>query len=74
KQKIAEILEKRLLNIEISCSQENGKLIATLHENAHILNRTSDDRRLTFHLQIEDKFLSKLLKLHDDIQIKELVP
>jgi len=71
KQKITEILETKFLNIELSCSPENGKLIASLHENAHILNSTSDNNRLIFHLLIEDKFLSKLRKIYDDIQIKE---
>ena len=73
KQKILEILEKNLVDVELSCSAANGKLIAYLHEHARILSSRFDDERATFRLLMEDKLIHKLHMLEDGIQIKETV-
>ncbi|MBM2835349.1 MAG: hflX [Candidatus Brocadiaceae bacterium] len=71
KRKIIEMLEKNFIDVELSCSTANGKLIAYLHEHAHIVSSRFDDERATFHLLMEDKLLQKLRMLDDGIQIKE---
>ena len=71
KRKIIEMLEKNFIDVELSCSTANGKLIAYLHEHAHIVSSRFDDERATFHLLMEDKLLQKLRILDDGIQIKE---
>ena len=73
KRKIIEMLEKNFIDVELSCSTANGKLIAYLHEHAHIVSSRFDDERATFHLLMEDKLLQKLRMLDDGIQIKETV-
>ena len=73
KRKIIEMLEKKFIDVELSCSVANGKLIAYLHEHAHIVSSRFDDERATFHLLMEDKFLQKLRMLEEGIQIKEAV-
>ena len=71
KRKIVEMLERNLVDLEISCSAGNGKLIAYLHEHARIVSSRFDDERATFRLLMEDRLLQKLRMLEDDIQIKE---
>jgi GTP-binding protein HflX len=73
KQKILEILEKSFVDVELSCSAANGKLIAYLHEHANIINSRFDDERATFRLFIEEKLVHKLQMMEDGIQIKEPV-
>lgn len=73
KRKIIEMLEKNFIDVELSCNVANGKLIAYLHEHAHIVSSRFDDERATFHLLMEDKLLQKLRMLDDGIQIKEVV-
>ena len=71
KRKITEMLEKNFIDVELSCSTANGKLIAYLHEHAHIVSSQFDDERATFRLLMEDKLLQKLRMLDDNIQIKD---
>jgi len=71
KRKIIEVLEKGFVEIELSCKQQNGKLISYLHENAHVLDTRSDNQHIILHLLIDDTLLYKLRKTHDNIQIKE---
>ena len=71
KRKIVEMLEKNFVDVELSCSAGNGKLIAYLHEHAHILSSRFDDERAIFRLLLEDKLIHKLRTLEDGIQIKE---
>ncbi len=71
KRKIVEMLERNLVDLEISCSAGNGKLIAYLHEHARIISSRFEDERATFRLLMEDKLLQKLRMLEDDIQVKE---
>ena len=71
KRKIIEMLEKNFIDVELSCNVANGKLIAYLHEHAHILSSRFDDEQATFRLLMEDKFLQKLRMLENGIQIKE---
>ena len=73
KRKIVEMLEKDFVDVELSCSAANGKLIAYLHEHARILSSRFDDERATFRLLMEDKLIHKLRMLEDGIQIKETV-
>ncbi|MCF6154623.1 MAG: GTPase HflX [wastewater metagenome] len=73
KRKIREILEKNFMEVELTCSPANGKLIAYLHEHAHTLSSRFEEQRVTFRLLIEDKLIQKLRVLDDDIQIKEAV-
>ena len=72
KQKILEVLEKSFLDVELSCSAGNGKLIAYLHKHANIINSRFDDERATFRLCIEEKLIHKLQMMDDGIQIKEV--
>ena len=71
KRKIVEMLEKNFVDVELSCSAANGKLIAYLHEHARILSSRFDDERATFRLLMEDKLVHKLRMMDDGIQIKE---
>jgi len=71
KRKIVEMLEKNFVDVELSCSAANGKLIAYLHEHARILSSRFDDERATFRLFIEEKLVHKLQMMDDGIQIKE---
>lgn len=71
KRKIVEMLEKNFVDVELSCSAANGKLIAYLHEHARILSSRFDDERATFRLLMEDKLAHKLRMMDDGIQIKE---
>lgn len=71
KRKIIEMLEKNFIDVELSCSVANGKLIAYLHEHAHIVSSRFDDERATFRLLMEDKLIHKLRMLEEGIQIKE---
>ena len=71
KRKIIEMLEKNFIDVELSCSTANGKLIAYLHEHAHIVSSRFDDERATFRLLMEDKLVHKLRMMDDGIQIKE---
>jgi len=71
KRMIVEMLERNLVDLEISCSAGNGKLIAYLHEHARIISSRFEDERATFRLLMEDKLLQKLRMLEDDIQVKE---
>ena len=71
KRKIIEMLEKNFIDVELSCSTANGKLIAYLHEHAHIVSSRFDDERATFRLFIEEKLVHKLQMMDDGIRIKE---
>ena len=71
KRKIIEMLEQNFIDVELSCSTANGKLIAYLHEHANIINSRFDDERATFRLFIEEKLVHKLQMMDDGIQIKE---
>lgn len=71
KRKIVETIERNFIDIELSCSSANGKLIAYLHEHARILSSRFDEQRATFRLLMEDKFVNKLRILDDGLQIKE---
>ncbi|HHT9124081.1 MAG TPA: GTPase HflX, partial [Candidatus Wunengus sp. YC63] len=71
KRKIIEMLEKNFIDVELSCSTANGKLIAYLHEHANIINSRFDDERATFRLFIEEKLVHKLQMMDDGIRIKE---
>jgi len=71
KRKIIEMLEKNFIDVELSCNVANGKLIAYLHEHAHIVSSRFDDERATFRLLVEDKLIHKLRMLEEGIQIKE---
>lgn len=73
KRKIVEMLEKNFVDVELSCSAANGKLIAYLHEHARILSSRFDDERATFRLLMEDKLVHKLRMMDDGIQIKKTV-
>ena len=73
KRKIEEVVERNFIDIEISCNSSNGKLIAYLHEHAHIISSRFDDERATFRLLIEDKLVHKLRMLNNDVQIKDTV-
>lgn len=73
KRKIGEILEKNFMDVELTCSPGNGKLIAYLHEHAHILSSRFEEQQVTFRLLIEDKLVQKLRMLDDNIQIKETI-
>ena len=73
KRKIEEVLERNFIDIEISCNSSNGKLIAYLHEHAHIISSRFDDERATFRLLIEDNLVHKLRMLNNDVQIKDTV-
>jgi GTP-binding protein HflX len=70
KQRILDYLGKTQVEIDLTCSTENGKLIAYLFENARILNESYHDNSATFHALISKKHLGKLHKLgNDKIQI-----
>ena len=69
--KIVETIERNFVNIELSCSSANGKLIAYLHEHARILSSKFDEQRATFRLLMEDKLVNKLRMLDNGLQIKE---
>ena len=71
KRRIGEMLERNFMDVEITCSPGNGKLIAYLHEHARILSSRFDEQRVTFRLLMEDKFVHKLRMLDDNIQIKD---
>lgn len=73
KRRIEEMLERNFIDVELTCSPGNGKLIAYLHEHAHILSSRFDEQQVTFRLLMEDKFVHKLRMLDDNIQIKEAV-
>ncbi len=71
KRKTIEMLEKNFIDVELSCNVANGKLIAYIHEHAHIVSSRFDDERATFRLLMEDKLIHKLRMLEEGIQIKE---
>lgn len=71
KQRIGEILEKNFVDIELTCSQGKGKLIAYLHEHARIISSHFDEQQVTFRVLMEEKLIHKLRVLDDTIQIKE---
>lgn len=73
KRRIDEVLERSFVDIELTCSPGNGKLIAYLHEHAHILSSRFNEQRVTFRLLMEDKLIQKLRMVDDDVQIKEAV-
>lgn len=70
KRKIREMLEERFMDVELTCSPGNGKLIAYLHEHAHILSSRFEEQRVTFRLLMDEKIIQKLRMLDDTIQIK----
>lgn len=71
KRRIEEMLERNFMDVELTCSPGNGKLIAYLHEHAHIISSRFDQERATFRLLMEEKLMHKLRMLDDTIQIKE---
>lgn len=70
KQKIEEILEHDFIEVELSCSPANGKLIAYLHEHTHILSSQFYDQVVIFRLLLDNKLLKKLHTMYGDIHIK----
>ncbi len=72
KQKTSEMFEQNFIHAEVSCDAGNGKLIAYLHEHAHVLSSQFNDQRVTFRLLMEDKVVHKLSMLGNDIQITEI--
>jgi GTP-binding protein HflX len=73
KSRIREILERNFMDVELACSPGNGKLLAYLHEHAHIISSHFEEHRVTFRLLIEDKLIQKLRMMDDNIQIKETI-
>lgn len=73
KRRIDEVLERSFVDIELTCSPANGKLIAYLHEHAHIISSCFEEQRVTFRLLMEDKLIQKLRMVDEDVQIKETV-
>ncbi len=73
KQKIGEILEKNFMEVELTCSPANGKLIAYLHEHTHVLSSRFEEQQVTFRLLMEDRSVHKIRMLDDAIEIKEFV-
>lgn len=71
KREIEEKLEKYYLDVELTCSTGNGKLIAYLHEHTHVLSSCFDEQRVTFRLLMKDKLLHKLRMMDNTIQIRE---
>lgn len=71
KRKISEILGKNFMEMVLTCSPTNGKLIAYLHEHASILSSRFEEQRVIFRLLMEDKLIQKLHALEDGVQIKE---
>ncbi len=72
KRKIVKMLERNFSEVEISCSQSNGKLIAYLHEHAHILDSRFEEQLATFRVLMDEKLIHKLRVLDSGIQIKAL--
>ncbi|MBU6392391.1 MAG: GTPase HflX, partial [Planctomycetes bacterium] len=72
KRKIVKMLERNFSEVEVSCSQSNGKLIAYLHEHAHILDSRFEEQLATFRLLMDEKLIHKLRVLDSGIQIKAL--
>ncbi|BBO17560.1 GTPase HflX [Candidatus Brocadia pituitae] len=72
KRKIREMLEERFIDVELTCSPASGRLIAYLHEHAHILNSRFEDLRVTFRMLMDERLIQKLWMLDDTIQIKEI--
>ena len=70
--KIEEMIKENYVALELSCSSANGKLIAYLHQHAHILSSRFDEERATFRLLMDDKLVHKLRMLDGEIQIKGL--
>ncbi|MDR4506834.1 MAG: GTPase HflX [Candidatus Brocadiaceae bacterium] len=70
KEKIAAVLERNFVEIELSCNQSSGKLIAYLHEHARILSNTFVEQKALYRLLIDERLLQKLHMLDNDIQIK----
>ena len=71
KRRIEKMLERSFMDVELTCSTGNGKLIAYLHEHARILSSRFGEQRVTFRLLMEEKLMHKLRMLDDTIQIKE---
>ena len=72
KNKILEMLERDFIDVELSCSPANGKLIAFIHEHAHIINSRFDEQQAVFRLHMDCKLANKLRMLDNSIQIKEV--
>ncbi|TLD41161.1 MAG: GTP-binding protein HflX [Candidatus Jettenia ecosi] len=70
KRRIEGELEQNFVEIELSCSPGNGKLIAYLHEHAHIISSQFHEQSVTFKLLIENKLIHKLRMMDSDIQIQ----
>ncbi|MFN3533419.1 MAG: GTPase HflX [Candidatus Brocadia sp.] len=71
KRRIGEMLERNFVDVELTCSPGSGKLIAYLHEHAHILSSRFEEQQARFRVLIEDKLVQKLRMLDDNIRIKE---
>ena len=72
KNKILEMLERDFIDVELSCSPANGKLIAFIHEHAHIINSRFDEQQAVFRLHMDCKLANKLRMLDNGILIKEV--
>ncbi len=70
KRRIEGELEQNFVEIELSCSPGNGKLIAYLHEHAHIINSQFHEQGVTFKLLVENRLIHKLRMMDSDIQIQ----
>ncbi|MDN3510210.1 MAG: GTPase HflX [Candidatus Jettenia sp.] len=70
KRRIEGELEQNFVEIELSCSPSNGRLIAYLHEHAHIINSQFHEQSVTFKLLVENRLIHKLRMMDSDIQIQ----
>jgi GTPase len=73
KRRIVEIMEQEFVDVELSCSSGNGKLIAYLHEHANVINSQFNDQRVIFKVCIDNKLIHKLCAMDSDVQIHEVV-
>lgn len=72
KHKIGEVLERNFIDVELSCNVSNGKLIAYIREQAHIISSRFDDHRVTYRLFMDSRLVHKLLMMDNDVQIREI--
>lgn len=63
KKEIVRLAHKRRKEIKLICSASNGKLLAYVHRNSKVLNRTFEDSSVHFHILIDEKNLSGLYEL-----------
>lgn len=72
KRRIGEELEQNFMEIKLSCSPSNGKLIAYLQGHAHIISSQFHEQRVTFKLLVEKRRIHKLRIMDGNIQIQEM--